>query len=80
MCAGPLINVHLESGGNYWLIYEVVARFSSAREFTLEVYPCQPCLNLMRVVSEGKSTGAVQVSTAIIQETRLMLAAPQSVW
>lgn len=74
MCAGPLINVHLESGGNYWLIYEVVARF------TLEVYPCQPCLNLMRVVSEGKSTGAVQVSTAIIQETRLMLAAPQSVW
>lgn len=28
MCAGPLINVHLESGGNYWLIYEVVARFS----------------------------------------------------
>lgn len=34
----------------------------------------------MRVVSEGKSTGVVQVSTVIIQETRLMLFAPQSVW
>lgn len=90
LCARWAFNQCALSGGNYWLIYEVGAHFSVGagvhpRGISLPVL-LKPHDDLSRgfkwrrsVVSKGKSTGVVQVSTVIIQETRLMLLAPQSV-